>query len=178
MLVVAAIVLAALFRCACLAPSQPPMHYRQVIGGLWLGVAGWLVGAVVQAWVPIWQMLVVGLALTLLTAIFPARLRAVAMNRIRDEFYGGGDRFAAALGENHAPVHFVRFGIEHADVTRNREPLYAAITEPKELCDFDGVSHYFNTLSVRGFVLLDTLTVRRTAELFDGKMEAGENCTG
>lgn len=96
----------------------------------------------------------------------PCCLPAESMNRIRDAFYGGGDRFAAALPRNHAPVHFVRFGIEHADVTRDREPLYAAITEPKTLCDFGSVSHYFNTLAVRGFVLIDTLTLRRTAEMF------------
>jgi serine aminopeptidase S33 family len=96
----------------------------------------------------------------------PCCLSPSSMSRIRDEFYGGGDRFAAALPENHAPVSFVRFGIEHADVTRDRELLYAAITEPKRLCDFGSVSHYFNTLAVRGFVLIDTLTVRRTAEIF------------
>src|SRR6185312_10205865 len=73
----------------------------------------------------------------------PCCLPPASLNRIRDEFYGGGDRFAAALPEPHAPVHFVRFGIEHADVTRDREPLYAAISEPKRLCDFNSVSHYF-----------------------------------
>jgi len=96
----------------------------------------------------------------------PCCLPPASLNRIRDEFYGGGDRFAAALPEPHAPVHFVRFGIEHADVTRDREPLYAAISEPKRLCDFSSVSHYFNTLAIRGFVLIDTLTVRRTTEIF------------
>ncbi len=96
----------------------------------------------------------------------PCCLPPASLNRIRDEFYGGGDRFAAALPEPHAPVHFVRFGIEHADVTRDREPLYAAISEPKRLCDFNSVSHYFNTLAIRGFVLIDTLTVRRTTEIF------------
>lgn len=96
----------------------------------------------------------------------PCCLSPSSMSRIRDEFYGGGDRFAAALPASHAPVHFVRFGIEHADVTRDREPLHVAITEPKRVCDFDSVSHYFNTLALRGFVLIDTRTVRRTAEIF------------
>jgi pimeloyl-ACP methyl ester carboxylesterase len=96
----------------------------------------------------------------------PCCLPPSSLDRIRSEFYGGGDRFAAALPEPHAPVHFVRFGIEHADVARDREPLYAAISEPKRVCDFSSVSHYFNTLAIRGFVLIDTLTVRRTAEIF------------
>ncbi len=96
----------------------------------------------------------------------PCCLPPKSLDRIREEFYGGGDRFAATLPDNHAPVHFVRFGIEHADVTRDREPLYAAITEPKAQCDFHSVSHYFNTLALRGFVLADTLTVRRASEIF------------
>jgi pimeloyl-ACP methyl ester carboxylesterase len=96
----------------------------------------------------------------------PCCLPPDSLNKIRDEFYGGGDRFAAELPADHAPVHFVSFGIEHADVTRDREPLYAAITEPKTQCDFGSVSHYFNTLAIRGFVLLDTLTLRRTADIF------------
>ena len=99
-----------------------------------------------------------------------------AMERIREGFYGGGDRFAAVLPRDHAPVHFVRFGIEHADVTRAREPLYASIPEPKQLCDFENVSHYFNTLSVRGFVLIDTLTLQRTAEIFSAEKPAEQAC--
>jgi dienelactone hydrolase len=102
----------------------------------------------------------------------PCCLPAAVTDRIRDEFYGGGDRFAAALPANHVPVHFVRFGIEHADVTRDREPLYAAIPQPKQLCDFDNVSHYFNTLALRGFVLIDTLTLRRTAEILEPAKQA------
>jgi pimeloyl-ACP methyl ester carboxylesterase len=89
------------------------------------------------------------------------------MRVVRDRFYSGADRFALVLPEGHAMVHFVRFGIEYADVTRDREPLYADISVPKAVHDFAGVTHYFNTLSLRGgFVLIDTLTVRRTADVF------------
>ncbi len=49
------------------------------------------------------------------------------IERVRDAYYGGGDRFAAALPEKHPVIHYVRFGIEHADVTVSREPLFAAI---------------------------------------------------
>jgi pimeloyl-ACP methyl ester carboxylesterase len=106
----------------------------------------------------------------------PCCLPTAVTDRIRAEFYGGGDRFAAALPADHPPVHFVRFGIEHADVTRDRELLYAAIPEPKQLCDFDDVSHYFNTLSLRGFVLIDTLTRRETAAIFGKADPADEIC--
>ncbi len=98
------------------------------------------------------------------------------MHRIRDEFYGGGDRFAAALPHDHAPVHYVRFGLEHADVTVSREPLYAAIRPPKRVCDFASVSHYFNTLSVRRFALVDTRTIQRTSDIFTSDARADEAC--
>ena len=44
---------------------------------------------------------------------------------------------------------------------------------PVALCDFASVSHYFNTLALRGFVLIDTLTVRRTADLFEAPRHVG-----
>lgn len=89
------------------------------------------------------------------------------MRMVRDRFYSGADRFALALPTGHPVVHFVRFGIEYADVTRDREPLYADIPAPKTAYDFAGVTHYFNTLSLKGrFVLIDTRTVRRTAGIF------------
>jgi len=106
----------------------------------------------------------------------PCCLPTAVTDRLRAEFYGGGDHFAAALPPNHAPVHFVRFGLEHADVTHARELLYASIPEPKQLCDFDDVSHYFNTLSLRGFVLINTRTLRETAAIFSGAERADEIC--
>jgi len=98
------------------------------------------------------------------------------MQMIRNEYYGGGDRFATALPTNHAPVHYVRFGIEHADVTRDSEPLYAAITSPKRPCDLANVSHYFNTLAVRGFALLDANTIALVADVFGSGERANAAC--
>src|SRR5689334_2733499 len=78
MLTVAAVVLVALFRSAWLEPAEPDTsrqtadrwgRFRQVIGGLWLGLAGWVAGAVLQAWVPLWQMLTLGAALSVLSAV-------------------------------------------------------------------------------------------------------------
>jgi pimeloyl-ACP methyl ester carboxylesterase len=108
----------------------------------------------------------------------PCCLSEPTLRMIRDEFYGGGDRFAAALPQDHAVVHYVRFGIEHADVTRDREPLYAAIPQPKRVCDFAAVSHYFNTLAVWRFVLLDSLTITRTADIFAPGEQANASCRG
>lgn len=100
------------------------------------------------------------------------------MRAIRDQFYSGADRFTGALPQGHAEIHFVRFGIEYADVTRDREPLYADITPPKTVCDFAAVTHYFNALSLRRFVLIDTLAVARTAEVFSGTGQADSGCRG
>ncbi len=75
-------------------------------------------------------------------------------------------------------VHFVRFGIEYPDVVRDRETLYAAISPPKEVCDFEGVTHYFNAASMRRFVLIDTLADKRTAEILSNSEKADNACGG
>ena len=103
----------------------------------------------------------------------PCCMSLQTMRRVRDEFYSGADRFALALPPVHPIVHFVRFGIEYEDVARIRDALYADIPPPKTVSDLTGVTHYFNTYSLRfaplllpGLVLIDTLAVRRTAEVF------------
>lgn len=106
----------------------------------------------------------------------PCCMSLRTIRRVRDEFYSGADRFALALPPGHPVIHFVRFGIEYEDVARIRDVLYADIAPPKTLCDLSGVTHYFNTLSLRfnplllpGFVLMDTLAVKRTAEIFSSR---------
>jgi pimeloyl-ACP methyl ester carboxylesterase len=99
------------------------------------------------------------------------------MRMIRDHFHGGAVQFAATLPPSHAAVHYVRFGLEYDDVTRDREPLYAAISAPKTVCDFAGVTHYFNTLSLRNFALIDTLAIRHTAAIFSSVDGAGGGCS-
>src|ERR1039457_6777383 len=52
------------FRSACLGRARPrPAPVLQLISGLWLGVAVWIAGALLHAWVPIWQMTALGLLL-------------------------------------------------------------------------------------------------------------------
>ncbi len=101
-----------------------------------------------------------------------------SMRMIRDQFYGGADHYAIALPQHHAMVHFVRFGIEYPDVVRDRETLYAAITPPKRVCNFARVTHYFNAASMRRFVLIDTLAVKRTAVILSNSENADNACGG
>jgi pimeloyl-ACP methyl ester carboxylesterase len=103
----------------------------------------------------------------------PCCMSLQTIRRVRDQFYSGADRFALALPPDHPVIHFVRFGIEYDDVAHDRELLYTDIPSPKTACDLSGVTHYFNTLSLRfnplllpGFVLIDTVAVQRTAEIF------------
>ncbi len=110
----------------------------------------------------------------------PCCMSLPTIRRVRDEFYIGADRFALALPPDHPVVHFVRFGIEYDDVALIRDRLYGDISPPKTMCDLSGVTHYFNTLSLRfnplllpGFVLMDTLAVKRTAELFSPGEQTG-----
>jgi len=99
---------------------------------------------------------------------------------IRQHFYSSAELYAQALPQGHPLVHFVRFGIEYWDVATDREPLYAAISAPKTVCDFAGVTHYFNTLSLRRFILLDTGTTVRAAKIFaaTGAAAAANLCSG
>lgn len=108
----------------------------------------------------------------------PCCLPLERMRMIRDQFYSGADRYAIALPQNHAVIHFVRFGIEYPDVARDREPLYAAITPPKRVCDFKGMTHYFNAASLRRLALIDTLAIKRTAEVVLSREKAGNVCGG
>lgn len=110
----------------------------------------------------------------------PCCMPVEEMSLIRDHFHGGAVGFARELPPVHPVVHFIRFGIEYEDVSRDREPLYAAISPPKRVCDFAGVTHYFNTLSLlrSRLVLIDTLAVTRTAGIFSGVQQAELACAG
>jgi hypothetical protein len=96
----------------------------------------------------------------------PCCLPLPTIHMIRDQFYGGADRFAAALPDGHALVHFVRMGIDYWDVVRDRDALYAAIAPPKSACNFAAVTHYLNALSVWRLALIDTGAIRRTSDIF------------
>jgi hypothetical protein len=110
----------------------------------------------------------------------PCCMSLQTLRRVRDQFYSGADRFALALPPDHPVIHFVRFGMEYDDVARVRELLYTDIPPPKTLNDLAGVTHYFNTLSLRvnqlllpGFVLIDTLAVKHTAAIFSPPRQTG-----
>ncbi len=95
----------------------------------------------------------------------PCCIRLDKMRQIRAEFYRS-DLTAADLPQSHAPVRFVRFGIDHDNVARNRDPLYALIPGPKRTCDLASMTHYFNTVALGPFILADPRAMSRTASLF------------
>lgn len=103
----------------------------------------------------------------------PCCMPLETMRPIRDRFYSGADHFAASLPQQHAFVHFVRFGIEFQDIAQVRGALYAAISAPKAACDFPGVTHFFNTLTLWRFTLVDTGAMVRTAMIFAAPDRAG-----
>jgi pimeloyl-ACP methyl ester carboxylesterase len=90
------------------------------------------------------------------------------MREVRSRFYADATVYAQALPADHPTLHFARFGIEYPDVAVDREPLFAALSAPKLVCDVPGVTHYINTLSIRRFVLLDTAATEEVAGLLDG----------
>jgi pimeloyl-ACP methyl ester carboxylesterase len=110
----------------------------------------------------------------------PCCLPLETMRLINERFYSSAELYARALPQSHAFVHFVRFGIDYWDVATDREPLYAAISPPKAVCDFAGVTHYLNTLSVRRFILVDTRATVRAAKLFAarGAAATASLCSG
>jgi hypothetical protein len=58
----------------CQSGSRSPLKpHLQLLSGVWLGVAAWVAGALLQAWVPIWQMLAIGIVLAASTAALRAR---------------------------------------------------------------------------------------------------------
>lgn len=95
----------------------------------------------------------------------PCCLPLDKMRKIRAEFYRS-NLAAADLPLSHAPVQFVRFDIDHDDVTRNREPLYALIPGQKHTCDLASMTHYFNTVELGPFILADPRAILRTTSLF------------
>jgi pimeloyl-ACP methyl ester carboxylesterase len=97
----------------------------------------------------------------------PCCMSPATARSIHDRFYPGANLFAASLPARHPPVYFVQFGIEYPDVAQVRSALYAAIPAPKAACDLAGVTHYFNTLMLWRFDLIDTATTIRTARLFN-----------
>ena len=75
----AAVLLVLALRVACVGGMRLPFKVGlQLISGLWLGIASWTVGALVRAWVPVWQMLFLGLALSAIIAALPVNIRVQA----------------------------------------------------------------------------------------------------
>jgi hypothetical protein len=65
-----------LFRIACAGSFQPQsgLHHH-IVAGLWLGMAAWIAGALLHAWVPLWQMLLIGIAAGVGVSVLQPRLK-------------------------------------------------------------------------------------------------------
>ena len=65
-----------LFRIAYAGGVQPQSGLRpHIVAGLWLGIALWMAGALLHAWVPLWQMLLIGLAAGVGVFVLQPRLK-------------------------------------------------------------------------------------------------------
>jgi len=61
-----------------------------------------------------------------------------------------------SLPEDHAPILFGRFGLEHDDIRSTRDAFYAAIPGRKLLWDLERTTHYFNSIGAGSLLIGDT----------------------
>lgn len=78
---------------------------------------------------------------------------------IRRRFYNNG-RIVKTLPEDHAPILFVRFGLEWSDIVATRNALYDAIPGSKMAWDLATSTHYFSSHGGAGLVVGDTRVTR------------------
>jgi hypothetical protein len=90
---------------------------------------------------------------------------------IRKRFY---DReVVRALPPDHAPILFVRFEIEHANIVETRDALYAMIPGRKTAWNLANSNHYFSSKRAMGIVIGDTRVMPLLASklrLFRGEL--------
>ncbi len=84
------------------------------------------------------------------------RLSREAVLEIRKSFYEDG-RLLQKLPNDHAPILFANFGVEHSNIIAGRNAYYDAIPGRKEMWNISNSSHYFNSDKIlAGLVLGDT----------------------
>jgi len=74
--------------------------------------------------------------------------------------YFNNDAAAGALREGHAPVLFVRFAFEYANIIEGRSELYAMIPGRKAQWELS-TDHQFHSSRVQGVLIGDWQTIRR-----------------
>jgi hypothetical protein len=97
------------FRIAYAGAVQPQSGLgRHIVAGIWLGIAAWITGALLHAWVPLWQILLIGLAAGAGVFVLQPRLKLVARP--------AADLFVfAALGTlSVVPIAWVRVAVAAA----------------------------------------------------------------
>jgi pimeloyl-ACP methyl ester carboxylesterase len=82
---------------------------------------------------------------------------------INDAYYNTG-RLVRSLPVDHAPILFLRFEREHADIAATRDSLYEEIPGRKAAVDLAS-GHYFDSDLVRGILVGDTRVARAFASL-------------
>jgi pimeloyl-ACP methyl ester carboxylesterase len=97
------------FRMAYAGGVQPQSSFRRhIVAGLWLGIAAWIAGALLHAWVPLWQILLIGLAAGAGVFVLQPRLK-LATRPAADLFV------IAALGTlSVVPIAWVRVAVAAA----------------------------------------------------------------
>jgi hypothetical protein len=74
--------------------------------------------------------------------------------------YFNNDAAAGALREGHAPVLFVRFAFEYANIIEGRSELFSRIPGRKLQWEL-GTDHQFHSSRVQGVLIGDWQTMRR-----------------
>jgi pimeloyl-ACP methyl ester carboxylesterase len=93
------------------------------------------------------------------------RLPRELVQEIRRQFQDKG-RPVSTLSPDHAPIVFVRFGVESVDTAATRDTLYNAIPGHKMVWDLTNFTHYFNTEHVAGVIVGDTQTIHMLTSWF------------
>ena len=94
----------------------------------------------------------------------------IARSRFREiaQRYYNHRAFVSALGSDHAPILYVRFGLEHSDIIATRDRLFELISGAKSLWDLDDSTHYFDAFGKGGIVVGNVSVTRRVAERMTG----------
>jgi pimeloyl-ACP methyl ester carboxylesterase len=90
------------------------------------------------------------------------RLSLERFHEIGDRFYNQGKK-AETLPLDHAPILFVRFGLEYPNIVASRDLLYERIPGRKTIWDLVKSTHYFNSFGSAGLVIGDTRTISQLA---------------
>ncbi len=73
---------------------------------------------------------------------------------------------ALALPDDHAPIDYLVFEHDHADLARTRTALFDLISPPRRWLQLDDSGHYFNAFDFGPILIADTRIARNLSHLF------------